>query len=206
MIEMSREGGNCTSENNPSNQMPSLSQMPSRGQRMPLPTHRVESTIPKGDFKPSHQLEGKANWTYPSPQQFYNAMKRKGYQPKEEDMQSVVAIHNTVNEKTWKKVMEWEKMHLDKCPNPRLEKFSGRANDQSLKARINTWMGYRPPFDRHDWVVDRCGKKVRYVIDFYTGPSMTGMPLSIHLDVRPAADSFGAIWDRVRVGIFGKPS
>jgi hypothetical protein len=23
------------------------------------------------------------------------------------------------------------------------------------------------PFDRHDWVVDRCGQEVRYVIDFY---------------------------------------
>lgn len=23
------------------------------------------------------------------------------------------------------------------------------------------------PFDRHDWTVDRCGKEVRYVIDYY---------------------------------------
>ena len=28
---------------------------------------------------------------------------------------------------------------------------------------------YTPPFDRHDWVVDRCGTEVRYIIDFYTG-------------------------------------
>lgn len=23
------------------------------------------------------------------------------------------------------------------------------------------------PFDRHDWYVDRCGKEVRYIIDYY---------------------------------------
>ena len=23
------------------------------------------------------------------------------------------------------------------------------------------------PFDRHDWTVDRCGKEVRYIIDYY---------------------------------------
>jgi hypothetical protein len=28
---------------------------------------------------------------------------------------------------------------------------------------------YQAPFDRHDWIVDRCGTKVRYIIDFYTG-------------------------------------
>ena len=24
------------------------------------------------------------------------------------------------------------------------------------------------PFDRHDWVVDRCGKEVKYTIDYYS--------------------------------------
>ena len=28
-------------------------------------------------------------------------------------------------------------------------------------------MGYQLPFDRHDWIVDRNGKEVRYVIDYY---------------------------------------
>eukprot|EP00058_Branchiostoma_floridae_P026618 XP_002612109.1 hypothetical protein BRAFLDRAFT_108880 [Branchiostoma floridae] len=26
---------------------------------------------------------------------------------------------------------------------------------------------YELPFDRHDWIVDRCGKQVRYIIDYY---------------------------------------
>lgn len=34
-------------------------------------------------------------------------------------------------------------------------------------AWVRQMMGGGMPFDRHDWVVDRCGKEVRYVIDFY---------------------------------------
>lgn len=50
-------------------------------------------------------------WQYPSPQMFYNAMLRKGWQPKEEDMATVVGIHNTVNEKSWAQLLEWEQLH-----------------------------------------------------------------------------------------------
>ncbi len=59
--------------------------------------------------------------------------------------------------------------------------------------------GYKLPFDRHDWVVDRCGHDVRYVIDFYSGASQPGAPASMYLDVRPALDSLGAVWDRARM-------
>jgi len=31
------------------------------------------------------------------------------------------------------------------------------------------FLGFKLPFDRHDWVVDRCGTDVRYIIDFYNG-------------------------------------
>lgn len=41
-------------------------------------------------------------------------------------------------------------------------------------ARIKGWFGSDPPFDRHDWYVDRCGKEVRYVIDFYFDESKAG--------------------------------
>lgn len=34
-------------------------------------------------------------WVYPSEQMFYNAMKRKGWSPAEDDMAAVVAIHNS---------------------------------------------------------------------------------------------------------------
>ena len=56
------------------------------------------------------------------------------------------------------------------------------------------------PFDRHDWIVNRDGKEVRYVIDYYE----TGQPnkdlnnMDIELDIRPALDSVGAWWMRVK--------
>ncbi len=61
--------------------------------------------------------------------------------------------------------------------------------------------GYKLPFDRHDWVVDRCGQEVRYVIDFYNGVPQPGSeaPVAMHLDVRPALDSWEALYDRLSV-------
>jgi cytochrome c heme-lyase len=58
---------------------------------------------------------------------------------------------------------------------------------------------YTPPFDRHDWVVDRCGTKIRYVIDFYTGKSdgPASKNLSFFLDVRPALDN----WEGIRMRV-----
>lgn len=53
------------------------------------------------------------------------------------------------------------------------------------KARINTILGYMSPFDRHDWVIDRCGTRVDYVIDFYAGRADGKAGPSFYLDVRP---------------------
>jgi hypothetical protein len=41
-------------------------------------------------------------------------------------------------------------------------------------ARMTHWVGRPLPFDRHDWYVDRCGKEVRYVIDFYFDEDKAG--------------------------------
>ena len=57
---------------------------------------------------------------------------------------------------------------------------------------------YELPFDRHDWVVDRCGRHVRYVIDYYGCEPTPNNDAPIYLDVRPALDSFSAVWDRMR--------
>jgi hypothetical protein len=48
-------------------------------------------------------------WEYPSPQQFYNALVRKGWETPEESIEMVVAIHNFLNERAWEEVMKWEK-------------------------------------------------------------------------------------------------
>lgn len=91
------------------------------------------------------------------------------------------------------------------CDGPRLHSFSGLGSDRlSPRARLNTLLGYHAPFDRHDWVVDRCGTRVEYVIDFYAGrnfnssnsnsnPSSGGKPLSFYLDVRPKLNSWEGI-------------
>ena len=43
-------------------------------------------------------------------------------------------------------------------------------------ARFASWFGGGLPFDRHDWIVDRCGQEVRYVIDFYFDDDKAGTP------------------------------
>lgn len=58
---------------------------------------------------------------------------------------------------------------------------------------------YELPFDRHDWIVDRCGKEVRYIIDYYDGEIDKDTYRFSILDVRPAFDSLGAVWDRMKV-------
>eukprot|EP00968_Pinguiococcus_pyrenoidosus_P009168 scaffold716_cov364-Pinguiococcus_pyrenoidosus.AAC.9 len=82
-------------------------------------------------------------WTYPSPQMFYNAIVRKGKKgsTSEDDMETVVAIHNNMNERTWDQVMAWEKMHMEadaeeKGTSPKLLRFLGRPDELSLLARL----------------------------------------------------------------------
>lgn len=58
---------------------------------------------------------------------------------------------------------------------------------------------YELPFDRHDWIIDRCGKDVRYIIDYYDGGKVDDKYTFALLDVRPAMDSWENIWDRMKV-------
>ncbi len=59
-----------------------------------------------------------------------------------------------------------------------------------------------PPFDRHDWYVQRTlpsgqTREIRYVIDYYEGPEEpTGEPV-FYLDVRPAVDGPAAAAERM---------
>ncbi|KAK9446951.1 cytochrome c/c1 heme-lyase [Limtongia smithiae] len=140
-------------------------------------------------------IQGTKKWVYPSEEMFYNAMKRKNWDPKAADMRIVVPIHNAVNERAWAEILEWEKLAgPSKCGGPKLVSFSGDSQKFTPRARFNTWLGYSAPFDRHDWIVDRCGKKIEYVIDFYAGkpnPQNPKMP-SFFLDVRPKLSVEGA--------------
>ncbi|KAF2199092.1 cytochrome c1 heme lyase [Delitschia confertaspora ATCC 74209] len=138
------------------------------------------------------------NWIYPSEKMFFDAMKRKSYDPKETDMRTIVPIHNAVNERAWKEITEWERGRgAEACGGPRLASFSGLSSALTPRARLNTLLGYQPPFDRHDWVIDRCGTKVEYVIDFYAGKDekKAGKELNFYLDVRPKLNS----WEGVKM-------
>lgn len=120
--------------------------------------------------------EGK--WVYPSPKQFYNAMKRKNQNPQVADMEVVVPIHNAVNEQAWRQILAWERMWTGKAEGKeetKLVSFKGRPKDLTWRAWLNTLAGYQRPFDRHDWTIERSGsgEQVRYVIDFYTGRNQT---------------------------------
>lgn len=185
------------SDVNPLNMMPPANQQPAPDQPFLLPTDRQVSSIPKSSG------EGEF-WVYPSQQMFWNAMLRKGWRWKNDDiapkdMEDIIKIHNANNEQAWQEVLKWEALHANECMNPKLKSFGGKAKDYSPRARIRHWMGYELPFDRHDWIVDRCGKDVRYVIDYYDGGSVDAKYKFALLDVRPAMDSFDNIWDRMKV-------
>ncbi|KAI0394209.1 cytochrome c heme lyase [Xylariaceae sp. FL0594] len=101
--EAAPETKSTLSKLNPLNYMfRDLSQAPAPHQTVALPTEREPSTIPKGD--------GEGNWEYPSPQQMYNALLRKGYTDTDATaVESMVSIHNFLNEGAWGEILEWEK-------------------------------------------------------------------------------------------------
>ncbi|KAK0483218.1 cytochrome c/c1 heme-lyase [Armillaria novae-zelandiae] len=153
-----------------------------------LSTERELSSIPKA---------ADGNWVYPSETQFFAAMDRKNHNPQAADMKTIVPIHNAVNERAWTEIMKWEAGRGgDACGGVKLVNFKGRPGDMSPKARWKSFLGYAAPFDRHDWIVDRCGTRTRYIIDFYTGRSQGAQSnLSFYLDVRPALDN----WEGVKM-------
>lgn len=220
-------------------------------QHAPLPSSRVTSTIPRAPTSPSTVTPSptsptttipsspnsqtalpatstEGNWIYPSERMFFDALQRKNQRAEASDMSTVVPIHNAVNERAWTLIKDWEmryaKAQNESCSGPRLRSFSGDSGKLSPRARWLGWWGYERPFDRHDWVVERCpstpslasagggggdaegkGKEVEYVIDFYRGRESEnggGRPggLNFFLDVRPKLNSWEG-W-RMRVWRF----
>ncbi|KAI9930869.1 hypothetical protein ASPWEDRAFT_167177 [Aspergillus wentii DTO 134E9] len=196
------------------------------------PEASAASSSPYSTAVPSHGSPSNAesetghdkasgNWVYPSERQFFDALMRKGNTPASTtsaselatSVASIIPIHNAVNERAWQQILDWEKKAPSsdpgskKCGGPRLYSFRGLGVDPqylSPRARINGFLGYQLPFDRHDWVVERCGgERIEYVIDFYQGKSTggngdaTGLAakaapgkLSFFLDVRPKMNTY----------------
>jgi len=210
----------------PTNNMPSSphSNLPAPFQSNSLSTNRVSSNIPKGG------TDDGATWTYPSPQMFYNSLARKNKlgDTTEDDIESVVALHNNMNEKTWYKVLQWEDLLSSSSSSSsseqkgelgggiKLSRFQGRPSDLSPKAYFKHYiLGHPLPFDRHDWIIVRSdtGEEQRYVIDYYYDESRakttaeSAMPAltdreavqSILVDVRPALDGVQSLVQRAVV-------
>lgn len=157
---------------NPLNYMPSnISQSRAKSQKIVLPVDRTLSSIPRGDAD--------CNWEYPSPQQMYNAMLRKGYDDTPEDaVESMVAVHNFLNEGAWEEIEGWEgrfsrglfygweacrmgevgymrsasTANGDEQLRPRLLRFHGRPKDITPKARIFDFIGRVYPA-KFKWVL-----------------------------------------------------
>lgn len=200
-----------------------------------------------------------SNWEYPSPQQFYKALVRKGWDFPEQHAESMVVLHNRLNEYAWDRVLQWEtRFHggsvchhryyfpydypraTDECVivgamrllswnYPSFQEFTivchvkqsytnlSDVTSPSISSTVfflhkkirkihrkltglNLLLrSLGPPFDRHDWVVRRpaTGKKVRYVIDYYSARSDPISDPTFYLDVRPASDNL----DNVRMRI-----
>jgi cytochrome c heme-lyase len=188
---------------NPRNNMPDLPQTAAGIQQGVLSTKREVSSIPKTSTDGS-------KWEYPSPQQFFHALLRRNKTAEEESMDAVVYVHNQVNEDSWRAVLAWERLHSDTCKEPSLQRFVGKSEEPSLKYKMREFFGRlngEELFDRHDWFVDRCGQKsVRYIIDYYdttNAPTVKGDEFNVRIDVRPAPDSAGALWDIIRRPWFG---
>jgi len=154
-------------EIDPLNMMPPPNQSMTPGQAEPLPTERVPSSIKKGGTD--------GTWLYPSPQMFWNSLHRKGKADgvREGDVSMVVTIHNEMNERTWRQLLEWESLHAGEHLDgePALRHFMGNPYKLSPKAQLKRALGLGLPFDRHDWMVDRGGRKRHYVIDYYFNPA-----------------------------------
>lgn len=154
-----------------------------------LPTEREISSIPRSGAD--------SNWIYPSQKQFYDAMKRKNWEPVAQDMLTVVPIHNQVNELAWRNILNWERTHVEeskqKCGGISLTSFKGDLKKLTPRAWFK-WavLGLDKPFDRHDWVVSRCGVEVPYVIDFYSSDTS-----GVFVDVRPKLNSWEGLKLRV---------
>lgn len=191
-----KNGASCKSDTlNPSTNMP----FPEHLQQSTDPAandlsiDRESSTIPRADA-----IGDGASWQYPSPRMFYNALKRKGKGVPAENIDTMLAVHNYLNEAVWKEVAEKEKTLHPQC-EPKLKRFMGRPEDWSPTAWWHVKMrGGEPPFDRHDWYIDRCGCEVRYVIDYYSGHPESG-EATFNVDIRPAIDTPQALLDRFRL-------
>lgn len=154
--------GGSSDDLSPLNMMPVLSQTPlSASQRATLSTDREISSIKRtlsSDEDPTIPSSA-PKWIYPSAQQFYNALVKKGFETDEDDVDSMVFVHNVLNEVAWKQVLEWEARRkgipVEEETEAELMRFKGRPGTLSPKARYYLFMGNLFP-ESYKWVLPLC--------------------------------------------------
>lgn len=122
-----------------------------------LSKERTVSSIPRWHDSVSNEATSKAtestrNWVYPSPAQFYAAMERKQHNPRSADMQTVVPIHNAVNERCWRDLLSWERevgVGEDALNEVKLVSFMGKPDTPSPRARFYSLLGYAVAIELH---------------------------------------------------------
>jgi len=143
-----------------------------------------------------------SRWINPSPAQLYRALARRNKAIDISDAAAVAMVHEAVIDQSWQAVMVYENLHKDKCPNPALARFQGMWGKHSIKAQMTMRTSGLEPFDRHDWTVDRCGKEIRYILDYYSmeeeDPETGEVDTAYFIDARPAL-TFGGAIDRVKI-------
>jgi cytochrome c heme-lyase len=135
-----------------------------------------------------------AHWINPTPAELFRALRRNKKIIDEEDAFDVAFIHSAVVDSTWHLIMEYEELHPE-CESVTLLRFEGKYGHHTLKSWFTDKVYGVSPFDRHDWYVDRCGKEVRYIIDYYSTPGPEGDEYTF--DVRPDMTSLDNIKDRL---------
>ena len=193
-----------------------------------IPHHQIivdspTQSVVNGSVSSNNNVDAtkaKSTWVYPSEQQVFNAMKRKGWDGiEEESIPSFLQIHNFVNERSWRLLCEWENEYKGNGNGGRgsdvnadneikLVRFEGRPTDMTPKAFFLSTFGLQPkPFDRHDWYIDNgTDHSKRYVLDFYMRGDENdgkdgrsgGMLPRVDIDVRPALDTPQAFIQRGR--------
>jgi len=143
-----------------------------------------------------------SGWLNPSAGQLYRSLKRKNKPIDYSDALDVAAVHAMVTSSTWDAIMEYEELHSTSCESPKLARFHGMDGIYSVKAKLRHYLLRQPwPYDRHDWVVNRCGEEVRYIIDYYAYPGAEDDEEMYTIDARPAPSNLRNIFDRVRLGL-----
>lgn len=142
------DSSSTLSKLNPLNYMPTLTNAPtSTDQTYALPLEKETSSIPRGDSE--------SNWEYPSPQQMYNAMLRKQKPGQEEvditAVESMVAVHNFLNEGAWDEIVTWETLFsqglskgFERCRGGEEGVLREKARREFMKARREA-LGLKEP-------------------------------------------------------------